>query len=127
MPTTRTPIVRQPRVRITPASIAIYKRLRATQASDAHTCPSGDPPYPGPIFNSANPEHVERARQFDIEYAAYEAQCAACEACARVAAEEEALLAELGIKLRPWHRGFEDVPGLVRRLDAALVGAGARR
>ena len=115
MPTNRRPVSRRPKVQITPAAIAVYRRLRAWD--DQHTCPEEDPPYPGRVSNSADPTRCEMQRQYEAERDGYDAACAACEACKEAAADEVELLRALGIRLKPWERGLEDLPSVVAALE----------
>jgi hypothetical protein len=118
MATNRTPVSRFTRVQITPVAVDTYRRLRSWDGKCI--CPA-TAPYPGQIFNSADPEHRERARRYHEEHAAYEAACAKCEACPARAAAEAQLLRELRIELKPWHDGLDDFPDVLRALDAALA------
>jgi hypothetical protein len=116
MATKRTPITRQLKVQVTPEAVAIYRRMRLWDHQ--HTCPEENPPHPGRIFDSANPEHQERQRVYEAECDAYEAAREACPACARATADRAELLRVLGIRLRPWQLGLEDFPDIKAALEA---------
>jgi ribosomal protein S27AE len=116
MVTKRTPITRQFKVQVTPEAIAIYRRMRSWD--NQHTCPKEDPPHPGRIFNSADPEHEERQRVYEAERDAYEAAREACPACAATMADHAELLRVLGIRLRPWQLGLEAFPDIEAALEA---------
>jgi hypothetical protein len=116
--TKRTKIERPAAQQITPAAIAAYRRMLVAEAK--HTCPDGPPPYPGQVYDSRNPEHIERERRYRIEQAAFDAQRAACRACRASEAAHAALLAALGIVLKPWQSGIEDFPAVIDALDAAI-------
>jgi hypothetical protein len=103
--------------RITPAAVEAYRRLRSWDGKC--TCPP-IAPYPGRVFNSADPEHREQARRHSEARAVYEQECAKCPACPAQALEEKFLFRELQVHFKPWQMGLNDFPDLISALEAAL-------
>jgi hypothetical protein len=118
MATKRTPIT-ELKVQVTSEAVAIYRRMRSWD--NKHTCLEENPPYPGSIFNSADPEHWERHRAYEAERDAYEAAREACPACVGAAADHAELMRVLGICLRPWQLDFEDFPDIKAALEAGCA------
>jgi len=87
------------------------------------TCPDpASAPYPGHVFNGADPAHVACLKRYRIKQARYERKRAACKACPQWKLEHEALLGELGISLKPWESDIYDRPGVVAALEAVESG-----
>jgi hypothetical protein len=123
MSTKRTPITRGLKAQITPTAVRSYRRLRAQDGRC--TCPRVAP-YPGQVYDSSNPAHREREREYRRERDAYELARASCIACAAITREHAFLVEELRLPLKPWQAGLDDFPAVVAALEAAARPARTR-
>jgi hypothetical protein len=101
---------------ISPKAVDRWRRMQALER--ACTCPDpASKPYPGNVcINGVDPDPARRA-PYLAERARYDQQRAACEACPQWAIEHAALLADLGIRLRPWEGGIHARVELVAALE----------
>src|SRR5262245_17646860 len=103
---------------ITGDAITRWRRMKTLRAQC--TCPdAASAPYPGAVYNSADPECVARHELYRIEQERYDAMRAACQPCRAWGAEQSTLFVELGIDMpRPdWHQNIFVYPELVAALD----------
>jgi hypothetical protein len=124
MPTNRRPVSAQPRFgQITPAAVAVYRRLRAWDGKCV--CPL-EAPYFG-NFDNTDAACMARYQLYLKQRETYEAARARCQACPAAEREHELLLRELRAVLKPWQTGIEDFPDVVAALDAAIAVRRKRR